>query len=67
MTKEEFLEGIKDMVADFDNPNGEIHGIKAEFEELAVEVGEHDPLLVGKFRAVVTAIEDIGSYVKSRA
>ena len=63
MTKEEFLEGVNEMLADFNDPNGEIHEIKTTFSELSKELAEHDPVLGAKILAVSIAIQAVGDYL----
>lgn len=67
MTKEEFLEGIQEAAQDLANPDGEFNAMIGEFTEVADEVRRFDPQMADKFVGVVTAIQDLGAYMKERS
>jgi hypothetical protein len=67
MTKEEFLDGIRDAVQDMADPGGCYQLMAREFTEVEHEVRRFDPVMATKLRAVVTSINDFGDYIKARA
>jgi hypothetical protein len=67
MTKEEFLEGIKDGAFAMQDPNSEFGRIIDEGRELEVELREFDPILADKVGLVCLAIQELGEYIKLRA
>lgn len=67
MTKEEFLEGIRDAVQDMADPQGDYQLMAREFAEVEHEVRRFDPVMAQKLTAIVASIQDFGAYVQSRA
>ncbi len=67
MTKDEFLEGIGDMVQDMADPRGDWQAIVTEGSEISAELKRFDPVLAQKFDAIVASISDFGAYVKDKA
>jgi hypothetical protein len=67
MTKEEYLDGLDDIVADFNNPYSEPSTLITEFQAMADEVREHDATMADKLVAVRNAIAAFGEYAKTRA
>lgn len=67
ITKQEFMDGIKEMILDIDDPHGEFSVLAKEFADIESDIMEHDPVLASKFGNVVAAVQEMGRYVKSRA
>ena len=67
ISKEEFVAGIKDAVQEVDDPNGMYNLALGDFIVLENELTPHDAVLGAKVHAIVTAMQDFGTYVKSRA
>ena len=67
MTKEEFLEGIRDGAQDIADPNGEFSQMVGEFQEGADQVRQFDGVMADKMLAIVTAFRDLGAYISERA
>jgi hypothetical protein len=67
MTKEEFLDGVREMVQDMADPHGEYAAMATEGEEIAGEIRQFDPVMADKLLAIGTSIRDFGAYVQSRA
>jgi hypothetical protein len=67
MTKEEFLEGVRELAADFKDPNGAFAQLLVELEDDEImEAGRHDPELGRHFAAVASAIRYLGAYAVAR-
>lgn len=66
MTREEFREGILDMLEAIKDPNDDIHRIVKEFHELGAELGQYDQVLGVKVTAIVDTIQSLIDHVKTR-
>jgi hypothetical protein len=66
MTKQEFLDGIKQGAHDLNDPDSQFSQVVAEGHELSAELSEFDPMMGAKVEAIVTAIQDLGTYIKLR-
>lgn len=66
ITKEEFLEGIKDMVDDYADPSGHINEIIEELRTMTVDVKPYDAKLSSMFTDLADRFEDMGRYVRNR-
>lgn len=67
MTKVEFRDGIKEMLEDMADPDGDFADMTNNFKQLSTELSEHDPVLADKFMDVSRSINDLGDYVRARA
>lgn len=66
MTKDEFRNGLKEMLSDVVDPNGDFAEMNDGFVALANELSEHDPVLADKFMGVSRSVSDIVDYVRTR-
>ena len=67
MTKEEFLDGIREAAADMADPSGEFNSMIEDFRSGAEEIRRHDPVMADKLVGIVTAFENFGAYIKERS
>ncbi len=67
ISKEEFVEGIKEAVDEVGDPNSLYNLAIHDFVVLERELTPHDAVLGLKLHAIVVAMQDFGTYVKSRA
>jgi hypothetical protein len=66
MTKEEFLMGVRRMVSDMADPDGEYVLMVSEGAQIASEMQQFDPVMATKMLAITDAIAALGDYVRSR-
>jgi len=66
MTKEEFLEHVRDAIDNVNSPGGEYAAFIVEGEQNARNMAQHDPVLGQKVTRVVEAMKDLGTYLKHR-
>lgn len=68
MTREEFLEGMRDMAADFNDPSSEFSQIMAEFQtgEDMLAASKFDPELGRHFQRIGDAFAALRTYVLTR-
>jgi len=64
MTQEEFLDGIREAIQDMADPNGDYQLMASEYSAVVDEVKRFDPVMATKLAAIVTSIQDFGSYVQ---
>ena len=67
ITREEFREGLEELVEDFNDPDGSLPRAIADGKVAAEEVMPYDPILAAKITTIVSSIEDFISYAKTRA
>lgn len=65
MTREEFLEGLAEMVKDIENPKGDFANMIGEGQEMIDAAAEFDPELGKKIENIVFAFSDLASYAKT--
>lgn len=66
MTKEQFQASIREMYQDAKDPNGELAGLKREFQEIYDDVKEHDAELATHLNQVNVAMLKLEEYVIQR-
>lgn len=66
MTKEQFQSGIKQIVADARDPNGEFAGIRQDFLDLHADIEEHDPELAAQLAKVNFALDNFVEFATAR-
>jgi hypothetical protein len=67
ITREQFQEGIREMLDDIANPNGEFADIRNEFKTLYNDVHEHDAELATHLSEIMHAMDRMMEYVETRA
>lgn len=66
ITKEEFIHGVKEMAADFNNPNGDLHALLEEFTDLAEVAKKYDPELSRLFLTARDGFLAVGKYAQTK-
>jgi hypothetical protein len=66
ITKEQFLIGVKEMVADAKDPNGELADLRTEFKSLYDDMAPHDAEMATRLHEVIDAMERFATYVVAR-
>lgn len=66
MTKEEFKTGMLEMRQELEDPTSELSSIREEADVISRELRDHDVELSGLFDKLVTSLDNISAYVKSR-
>jgi hypothetical protein len=67
MTKEQFLDGIREMVQDMADPDGDWQQLTVEGEEISAGIRQFDPALATKFDAILVSLRDFGHHVAAKA
>lgn len=65
MTREEFLQGLSELVKDIENPKGDFAGMISEGQEMIEAASEFDPELGKKIENIIFAFGDLASYAKT--
>jgi hypothetical protein len=61
MTREEFLEGMKDH-----DSISQLSEMGKEMDSIADDIEEHDPMLARHLRGIFTAMEATAQYIKAQ-
>lgn len=65
MTREEFLQGLAELVKDIENPKGDFANMLGEGQEMIDAAREFDPELSKKIENIIFAFADLASYAKT--
>lgn len=66
LTKEEFQQGIKAMIDDIKDPNGEFADIRKDFDDLYQDLSPHDAELATHMAEIMHAMDRMIVYVQNR-
>lgn len=67
MTKEQFQAGIRELLKDIKEPDGELAGIRNDFHEIYTALAPHDAELATHMAEIMHAMDRMFTYVQSRA
>jgi len=66
LTKEDFLESLRDAAQDLADPEGEFNTMVSDFKDGADDVRPFDPVMAQKLMTIVEAFEGLRAHVVQR-